>query len=68
MFYLIAKVKFIPSFISNAWLFWSVEHTSIDWNSELKVFKRITFVGEISNKLPNGLYVTNVYKALESCW
>ena len=32
------------------------------WNSKLNVFKKIWFVGEISNKLPNGLYRTNVYK------
>ena len=38
------------------------------WNSELNVFKGIKFVGEISNKLPNGLFGTNVYKTLESCW
>ena len=38
------------------------------WNYELNVFKGIKFVGEISNKLPNGLLGTNVYKTLESCW
>ena len=32
------------------------------WNSKLNVFKKIWFVGEISNKLPNGLCRTNVYK------
>ena len=31
------------------------------WNSELNVFKRVTLVGQISNKLPNGLFGTNVY-------
>ena len=25
-------------------------------------------MGEISNKLPNDLFGTNVYKTLESCW
>ena len=37
-------------------------------NSELNVFKKIKFVGEISNKLMNGLFGTNMYKTLESCW
>ena len=37
-------------------------------NSELNVFKKIEFVAEISNKLPNALFGTNVYKTLESCW
>ena len=31
------------------------------WNSELGVLEKIKFVGEISNKLPNGLFGTNVY-------
>ena len=35
-------------------------------NSELNVFKGMKFVGVISNKLPNGLFGTNVYKTLES--
>ena len=35
------------------------------WNSDLNVFKMIWFVGEISNKLPNGLFATNVCKTLE---
>ena len=62
MLHLITKVKFNLSSISNGWLFWSVNHTSISWNSELKIFEKIWFVGEISNKLPN------VCKTLESCW
>ena len=36
------------------------------YHSELNVFKNIWFVGEISNKLPNGLFGANVYKTLES--
>ena len=68
MFYLITRVKFILSSICNGWLLWPVNHTSIDWNSEIDVFKKTKFVGEISNKLPNGLFGTNVYKTLESCW
>ena len=38
------------------------------WNSELNVFRKIKFVGEISDKLPNILFETNVYKILQSCW
>ena len=68
MYYLIAKVKLILSSISNGWLFLSVHNTSTTWNSELNVFIKIWFVGEISNKLRNGLSGTNVYKTLESCW
>ena len=68
MYYLITTFKFILPSISNDWLFWSVNHTSLVWDSELNVFKGIKFVGAISNKLPNGLFETNVYKTLESCW
>ena len=66
MLHLITEVKFILSSISNGWLFWSVSHTSMSWNSELNVFKKIWFIGEISNKLPNGLFGTSVYKTFES--
>ena len=59
MHYLITKVKLIPSSISNGWLFWSVSHTWMVWNSDLNVFKGI--------KLPNGLFGTNVYETFESC-
>ena len=57
---------FILSFISNGLEFWSVNQTSIYENSELKVFKNITFLGEISNKWPKDLSGTNVYKTLEN--
>ena len=56
--YLITIVKFILSSISNGWLFWSVNHTIISSYSELNVFKNIWFVGDISNRLPNGLFGT----------
>ena len=56
------------SSISNYWLFWSVSCTSMSGNSELNVFKKIWFVGEISNKLSNGLFGTKANKNLESCW
>ena len=68
MFYLITNVKFILSSTSNGWLFWSVNHISMSWNSKLNVFKEIIFVGKIYNKLPNGLFRTNVYKTRECCW
>ena len=67
MYYLITRVKIILSSIYNGWLYLSVNHTSIDWNSKLNIFKKIWFWGEISNRLPNGLFGTNVYKTLESC-
>ena len=56
------------SSIFNGCPFLSVNHTSIDWNSELNVFKKVWFFGETSNNLPNGLFGTNIYKTLESCW
>ena len=68
MLYLITNVKFILSSISNGWLFWSVNHTLISSYSELNVFKKMWFAGEISNKLPKGLFGTNVNNTLESCW
>ena len=37
-------------------------------NSEWKVFKDIKYLGEISSNWPNGLWGTNVYKTLKSCW
>ena len=68
MYYLIIKVKFNISAICNDWLFWSVNHTSMVWNSNLNAFKGIKHVGAISNKLPNDLFGTNVYKTYEPCW
>ena len=38
------------------------------WNSELHVSKKVWFFGEISIRLPHGLFGTIVYKTLESCW
>ena len=51
---------FILSSISRGLDFWSVNHTSIYENSELKVFKNIKFLAEISNNWPNDLLGTNV--------
>ena len=59
---------FILPYISSGLEFQLVNHTSIYQNSELKVFKKIIFFGEISSKWPNDLLRTNVYKTLESCW
>ena len=59
---------FTLSFTSSSLEFWSVDHTSIYENSELRVFKNITFLGEISNNWPKDLLGTNVYKTLEFCW
>ena len=58
---------FILSSISNGLEFWSVNHTSIHENSELKVFKNINILGDISNDWPNDLLGTNLYNTLESC-
>ena len=55
MYYLITRAKFIIS--SNGWLFWSGNHTSIAWNSEINIFKTIRFFGEISDRLLNGYYL-----------
>ena len=58
---------FILSSTSNGLLVPSVNHTLISSNSELNVFKKIWFVGEISNQIPIGLFGTNIYSILESC-
>ena len=55
---------FILSSIASGLEFWSVHHTSIYENSELKVFKNATFLGEISSNWPNDILWTNVY---DSC-
>ena len=61
------KVMFILSSIFSGLELWSIEHTLIHENSELKVFKNINFLGKISNNFSKNLLGTNVYKALESC-
>ena len=50
----------ILSSVSNGLEFWSVGHTSIYENSELKVFRNIKFLSEIFNDQPNDLLGTNV--------
>ena len=59
---------FISSSISGGLECWSVNHTSTYGNSELKAFKNIKLLGEISNYWPHNLLGTNVYKTLESYW
>ena len=59
---------FISSTIFIVLEFWSGNHISVNKISKLKVFKNITFLGEISNNWPNNLFGTNVYKSLEFCW
>ena len=66
--FLITKIIFILSCIPSGLLFWPVNHTAIYENVELKAFKNIKFLGEVSNSLPNDLFGTNVYETLESCW
>ena len=56
---------FILSSASSGLEFCSANHTSIYENSELKVFKNINFLGEISNTLANNLFGTYVYKTLQ---
>ena len=57
---------FTLTFISSGLEFWSLNHTSMYENSELKVFKNIKFLGEIFENWPNDLLGTNVYKTLET--
>ena len=52
---------FILSSISSCLEFWSVNHTSVYENPELKVFKNIKFLGEIFNNWANDLLGTIVY-------
>ena len=41
--------------------FWLVNHTLIYENSELKLFRNITFFNKILNNWPNDLVETNAY-------
>ena len=59
---------FILSPISSGLEFWSVNHTSIYENSELKIFKNMKLSGEISNNWSKDLLGTNAYKTFEFCW
>ena len=59
---------FILSSIYSNLELWSVNQSSIDEDSELKVFENIKRLSELSNNWRNDLLRTNVYKTLESCW
>ena len=58
---------FVSSSLSSGLEFWSFNHISIYKNFELKVFKDIKFLGEISNKWPNDVDLVgkNVCKTLK---
>ena len=55
---------FILSSIFSGLEFRSVNHTLINQNSELKVYKKIKILGKIFDKSPRDLLGTNVYKTL----
>ena len=59
---------FILSTVSKGLEISLVNLTSINENSELRVFKNIKFLCEISNDWPHDLLQRNVYKTTESCW
>ena len=59
---------FILSSMTSSLELSSIYHTSMYENSELKVFKNIKLVGEISNNWPNDLLGRNVYNIFQSCW
>ena len=59
---------FILSFISSGLEFWSVNHSSIYENYELKDFQNVKFLGEISDNWTNDLLEVNINKTLEFCW
>ena len=68
LYFKTTKVILVLSSKSRGLEFWSANHTSIYENSELKVFKNIKLLGEISNNWPNDLFGITVYKTLEFCW
>ena len=57
---LIIKVMFILPFISSDLEFWSVNHTSIYENAQLKVIENIRILVEISNNQSNDLFGINI--------
>ena len=59
---------FILSSISSGLEFWSVHDNSMYENSELKVFAKLKFLGEVSSAWKNNLLETNVHKTFKSCW
>ena len=59
---------FILSSTSSGLEFWSVKYTSVYKNSELKVFKKKKYFGEIFINRPNDLLGTKEYETLEFCF
>ena len=54
---------FILSSISTCLEFWSVNHTSMNENSELNVFKNINFLRKKSSNMRNNFLEINVYNS-----
>ena len=59
---------FLLACVSSSLEFWSVNQTSIYENSELKFFKNIKFLGEVSNNSTKDLLGKSKYKTLKSSW
>ena len=64
---------FILSSISRSLEFWSLNHTLIHEESELKGFKNIKVLDKISNNLPKDLFGVNILKSFlnhvdDYCW
>ena len=59
---------FTLSSISSGMLFWSVNHTLMDWNSALAVFKIVNEWGATGINWSNCLSGTEVKKTFDSCW
>ena len=59
---------FILFYIFSSLEIWSVNHTAMYENSELKAFKNMKLLGEIFGNWPNYLLGINVYKTLEFYW
>ena len=55
---------FVLSSIFRSLEFWSINHTLVYGGSELRIFKNIKFLDEISNNWPKDLLGANVYKTL----
>ena len=58
---------FILSSICSSLKVWSVNHTAVYENSELKILNNIKALDETSNNWPNYLFGINTYKVFESC-
>ena len=60
------KMMVILSSTCSGLQFWSVNHTLLDENFDLKVFKNIKFLGEIFDNWTKDLSGKNLYKTFES--